>query len=672
MKTGLLALLIFVLVGCRGVEAIDGTQVKMDFTRAGGLYDAPFPSDDLVRADGTIALSAFPNPKKVDLVGQGLNLLGKDARGFSTTGGVFFQLTGPLDPSVTTGTPAASNANMFLTSVEPGSTDFQRHLPVDVAFHDDGGPFGAPNLLSVLPLQGRPLLPRTRYVVVVLRKALDAQHKPLGVSLELAKLAAKIRPDGMSDEAFSRYQEAIDSLEMRGTSRTAIAGLAVFTTDDPTATLARVAAAALARPLPVPDPFTLTDVFDDYCAYASTVKMPVYQGGAPPYSTSGGRWVFDQDGNPVLQDELLANLVVTIPRGAPPPAGFPVAVFVRAGGGGERPLVDRGVQPMTGSPALVPGTGPALEFARAGFAGVSVDGPNGGRRNVNHGDEQVLMFNFFNAGALRDNIRQSALELVVLAHILEGLSLDASACPSVGAKASFDVKKLALMGHSTGAWIAPLALANEPRYRAAILSGAGASFIENVLYKKKPLEIRPFAEVLIGYADEQRTLIAEDPVLTLVQWAAEPADPQVYTRRIIEAPAPGEAPCHVLMLQGVVDHYILPRIANATSLSLGLDLAGDELDHPQMTGLMEQTALGDVLSWSGRSRVALPALDNHLGADGAKATAVVVQHPEDGVEDGHEVVFQTEAPKREYRCFLQSFASGAPRVPAPSSAAACQ
>ena len=40
-----------------------------------------------------------------------------------------------------------------------------------------------------------------------------------------------------------------------------------------------------------------------------------------------------------------------------------------------------------------------------------------------------------------------------------------------------------------------------------------------------------------------------------------------------------------------------------------------------------------------------------------------MQHPGDGIEDGHEVMFQTEAPKHQYRCFLQGFAHGAPTVP---------
>ena len=70
----------------------------------------------------------------------------------------------------------------------------------------------------------------------------------------------------------------------------------------------------------------------------------------------------------------------------------------------------------------------------------------------------------------------------------------------------------------------------------------------------------------------------------------------------------------------------------------------------------------------GRSAVALPASGN-VSVGRAQVTAVVVQHPEDGVEDGHEVVFQTEPPKHQYRCFLASFAAGrTPVVPADAPA----
>ena len=116
---------------------------------------------------------------------------------------------------------------------------------------------------------------------------------------------------------------------------------------------------------------------------------------------------------------------------------------------------------------------------------------------------------------------------------------------------------------------------------------------------------------------------------------------------------------HVLMLQGIVDTYILPPIANATSLSFGLDLAGPALDS-QSPELTHFAPLEARLQFSGRQSIELPASGNVEG----NTTAVVLQHPEDGVEDGHEVIFQTEVPKAQYRCFLSTLAAGeVPKVP---------
>jgi hypothetical protein len=132
----------------------------------------------------------------------------------------------------------------------------------------------------------------------------------------------------------------------------------------------------------------------------------------------------------------------------------------------------------------------------------------------------------------------------------------------------------------------------------------------------------------------------------------------------VREPAAGEKPRHVLMLQGIVDHYILPSIANSTSLSFGLDEAGPAYDADDAEEkMLNQTPLGALLSFAGRKAISLPTSGNVTSAGGATATAVVVQHPGDMIEDGHEVVFQTEAPKHQYRCFLQSFAKGTPSVP---------
>ncbi len=646
--------------------------VNMRFERA-GFYDAPFPSDDLRKADGTVALDGFPNPNAISLV-EMARVLAAGVNGFAEEGAVYFSTTAPIDASrlpsfATSLTPSAS---VFLVGVQKGSPDYLHRIPVDARFEADGGPFGAPNLLSLLPLQGTPLRPHTTYAAVVTTAV------GLSPSNEMKAIASGSRPSAMPQAAFDEYQAALGALASGGVDASKIAGLSVYTTAEPTEQLPLVLKDMLSRPLPVPTGMHRTDVFDTYCVYEGTLAMPDYQAGAAPYdfsnAGSGGIWEFDADGKPILQRTETAGVVVTVPRAPMPAQGWPIVHFIRTGGGGNRPLVDRGPQAANGGPPISPGTGPALWFASAGIAGASVDGPHEDLRNLTNQDEDFLMFNIFNPPALRDNVRESGAEYALFAHVLAGLTLDVSDCPGTTGPAKFDATRMGLMGHSMGATIAPLALYAEPLYRAVVLSGAGGSYIENVMWKQLPLDVLSAVRLVLGYATQRRDLKEDDPVLTLFQWAEEPSDAIAYTRSIIREPPSGMAPRNVLMEQGIVDHYIMPPIANAMSLSLGLDLTGTPLDGTSAELKMDGTpTLESVLQFSGGQQVPLPVTGN-LTSDGTHVTAVVTQHPSDGIEDGHEIVFQTDAPKREYRCFLQAWAAGTmPSVPMPGDIdAPCQ
>jgi hypothetical protein len=635
------------------------------------FYAAPFPSEHRRKPDGHLDLAGFPNPDNISLVSQILKIVETDADGFGTSSGVFFTLTDAIDPGSLPGLrdTLSTSSPVLLMSVDPKAPDAGQLYPVRVDFQADGGPFGAPNLLAVLPYQGIPLRPGTLYAAVVQRSVRDAAGKPLAVAPAVDVLARGGTPAGMSEQAASDYRSAMDRLAAADVVPQEIAGLAVFRTGNPTESFARVVKDVLSRPIPQPQaPFTPAEVFEGFCVYQTTVKIPTYQAGEPPYNKEGGGWAFDESGNPVVQAEEEANFVVTLPRAPMPDKGFPVVVFSRTGAGGERPLVDRGVRAAPGGEAKEPGTGPAFEFAKVGFAGSSIDGPHGGLRNVSKGDEQFLVFNVFNPLALRDNVRQSAVELVLQAHILEKVQIDASACPGLttpgGGPARFDVSTMASFGHSMGASILPLSLSAEPRLRGAILSGAGSSYIENIVHKKKPLETNGFAKLILEYPKD-KALTEFEPVLSLLQWAAEPSDTQVYARHILREAEKGNVH-HILMVEGVVDRYILPPIANATALSVGLDLAGEELD-AENAELSPFASMASVLDLASRSNIAFPAKGNVKLTGGGASTAVVVQHAEDGVEDGHEAVFQTDAPKRQYRCFLQTLVKGTPSVPSPSA-----
>jgi len=647
----------------------------MDFTRADGFYAAPFPSADLQDDDGHLDLTGFPNRDAIVILAQAIGLGETDMDGAGVNSGVYFRLTGSVETATlpTLHESVEVTSPVFLMDVTPGSPDYRQRVPITVDYRDDGGRFGAQRQLSVLPLQGAPLRPHTWYAAVVMRDVTDPQGRRLAAAPAMSELRAGRSPEGLTGAAAEAYRDGLAELDAAGVEPSEIAGMAVFRTADPLSQIRAVLQDALSQPRPQPNfPLALVEVFDELCTFHTTIDLPVYQQGEPPYTALGGRWAFDAQGAPVLQTWEEANLWITLPRQAPPSGGVPAAVFIRTGGGGDRPLVDRGVHGEPHGPALEPGTGPALYFARAGYAGISVDGPHGGLRNVTGGDEQFLMFNITNPEALRDNIRQSAVELMLLAHVLETVTLDASGCPGAdtGAPVSLDLTHLALMGHSMGATIAPLVLALEPRYKAVVLSGAGASWIENLMYKQSPLNVRDLAELLLNY--EPGELHRHDPALSILQWAADSADPLSYLRLALAEPQ-GRDPVQVLMLQGIVDTYIMPPIANAMSLGLGLDLAGPPLDgdHPELAGYGFEP-LESLLPLLGRSIILLPAEANRTVDGYGEVTAVVVQHPEDGIEDGHEVVFQTELPKIQYQCFLKTLRTGTGYVPAAADDPRCE
>ncbi|MFO0616101.1 MAG: hypothetical protein U0414_26135 [Polyangiaceae bacterium] len=647
------------------------TTARMDFAST-EFYGSPFPSDARLRADGTVDLSTFPRPAFPNLVTTVVDMVDGHARGFGTTSSIYFALSAPLGKEAKLPDFAASVAAtspVQLIDADPGSASFGERVPITVNFVADGGPYGAPNLVGIVPLQGLPLHPKTLYAALLTSDLVDASGKPLAPSPAFEELSKGGSPKGMSDAARASFDKALTSLRDAGALPANTVAMTAFTTGDPTAEFDAVVAAALAAPTPTPkSAFTQAEVFDDYCVYQTTIEMPEYQEGKPPYSSGGGDWVFDASGKPVLDRLEEANFVVTIPRRAMPASGYPVVVLSRTGAGGERPLVDRGPHATAQGPSIAPGTGPALTYARAGFAGSSIDGPHGGLRNVTHDDEQFLVFNIGNPRALRDNVRQSALELVLQAHILEGVTIDVSACPGAtapGNVARLDPATMAIMGHSMGATISPLALSSEPRFKAGLLSGAGGSWIENVMFKLHPLEVKGFAELLVGYSGTPYSMTVYDPALSMFQWSLEGADPPVFDARVVRH-ATG-APKHVLMMQGIVDHYILPPIANATSLSMGLDLAGDALD-AKTAEVAEMEPIESVIGFGEGHAIPFPVSLNVTTPSGAKVTALVTQFPEDGIEDGHEVVFQTEAPKHAYRCFLEGLAKGAPLVPKPAGA----
>ncbi len=595
----------------------------MLFELDGDFWASPFPGNQ--RLGETVALSGFPNPDAMPVIDDLVSLLDGVATGFGTTSPIYLPFDGALPATGWPGLEASmsSDSPVWLVDVDSDSPEQGRLFPLDVVVMSDGGPVGPSHALAVLPVQGVPLRPATTYALAVSQQLEGTLLQPLPEAVR------DLWPEVLPDEE--------------------LAALTVFTTWDPLVEQTALSEAVEGRlEASVQEPWALTEVFDETCVYESTVTVPVFQQGEPPYLDGGGGISFE-DGEPVFDHDETARILVTMPRSEMSADGFPVVVHIRTGAGGDRALVERGQQDADGV-LLEPGSGYGRVYGAAGFAGVSVDGPLGGLRNTTGGDEQFLIFNVSNPVAMRDNLRQSAAELAGLPGLLDVLEIDASECPGLEQQVAFDTGLLGLFGHSMGATIAPVALHDAPEFTVALLSGAGGSWIENIVYKQSPLEVRPLAAAMFGYASTGFDLTEHDPILALLQWAGEGADPPVADRVL------RETDLDVLKLQGIVDTYILPPIANPTSLSMGLDLVGPSLDvsHPD---LVDFDPLEELLPLVDADRHDLPWT-------ASSPLRAVVQYPEDGLQDGHEVAFQTEAPQRAVRCVLEALAEGeAPVIP---------
>lgn len=640
-------------------EAVPGVSFRFDLSTEAGFYGLPVPTELRREADGTYAWADFPlpadNPFRELL--QRYVALADAARGAGQNGLVFFALDGPVDPSSLPATPAEAldaAAPIQLMDVDPGSPELGRRFPLQVHFRPEEQACGPANLLAVMPFPGFVLRRDTLYAALLTRDVRDPEGAPMGSPLAFEQVKNGETPEGaLGPRALDLYRGPLNVLAARGVPRARIAAMTVFRTLD-----AVEGMLALRRWLrtnePTPAPVTppaITDVYADYCVWEGRVELPVFQTGTSPYALEGGEILFGEDGVPVVQRREAVRFLVTVPRQTMPVGGWPILLYEHGGSGSYREVVTRGTLP---DPA--PGSGPAQLLARRGIAAFGKDGAT----NVNRGNPTggFLFFNTLNPVAFRDNVRQSAFEQAASVRMLRELSLDPAGCPGADAGASpdggirFDPRHFFFMGHSTGSTVGPAFLAGETGIEAAVLSGSGVSYIYQVLYKRQPFPLRPVVQLLLA-PDE--ALDPFRPFLTVIQTAWEEAEPLVYDPHLIGEPLEGAPPLSVLVTLGILDTYNPPPAENPGVAALGIDAAGEILNDEILA----------FLDLTGRTVLA-PPVSRNVAVPGGTVTGVAVQYREDGIVDGHNVVFQLEEAKYQVGCFLRSLVDqGRAVLPAP-------
>lgn len=656
------------------VVAATGTtaafDLTADLTQGGQFYDFPYPSDLRLTEAGAPELRGFPNPHSVAVVDDLRGRAG-DRTGFPVLPVAYFRFSAPLvkqDPEAVI--PAAADAPVLLIDVDPASPERGALVPtvIDTPQADDYVP---EHTLTVAARPGFVLQGRRKYAFVVMRDLGDADGKPLGVPPALASLRAGRSPGGaLGAKAVDLYAPLWETLALIGVDTARVAAATVFTTADVVVDLYDLSESLRAAYHPQitgvhvdPDD---GDAHPRYCELAAEISYPQFQRGVPPFDKTvdgAGRFEYDAKGLPKKQRDETALVSISLPRGEMPAGGYPLAVYVHGSGGYHNQVIDRG-RTLTPDGEPTKGEGPAFVLAAHGIAAAGSAMPVNPERLP--GADDIAYLNLDNVGAFPDTFRQGAIEQRMFLTALLDLRLDkasvlGSACTDVTLPAGatslrFDPGKLAIMGQSMGGMYTNVIGAVEPRYTAAVPTGAGGYWGYFILKTSLVPGAGALLQLLLKTDAE---LSFMHPAMHLLETAWEAAEPLVFMPRLARRPLAGHPARPIYEPVGKDDSYFPTVLYDAVVLAYGHPQAG-EVVWPTMQEALALDDLDGLLDY--------PVVNDLTSANGDKYTGVVVQYFGDGIYDPHAIYAQRDEVKYQYGCFLETyFATGTAKVLAPQA-----
>jgi len=566
-----------------------------------GFYAQPWPLDTRLHDNGALDLTGFPTPEAALFINVNLPTIERATRGFSTTGAIFMSFDGELDPDRLP-TPEQSlgplgQASAYLVEVEPDSDTRGERTPIACSYRRKETGYNPPDLLACVPVAGFALRPATRYALVLTDGLRDAEGERVRASQRMRDLLSeRAEDDPLVRQLRGAYVPLADWLREQDDALDHVVGASVFTTQDPIAELRALAEDVRSLPAPTSTdvaPYTgmLPAESGNYLAFDGSYLTPIYQQGQTPYAQSGGDIRFGADGVPVRTGELKLRFALTVPEGAMPAAGWPVVLYHHGSSGDAYSFIEEGT---------------AYHLAAAGVAAIGIDAPVHGTRKPAADDGGTLFFNITNVLALRDNVRQGAVDLLVLERFVAAFEQ----APD-GTEIRFDRDNVYAMGHSQGGLTVPLMLPVAEHVRAAMLSASAASISASILYKTQPLDIPAVARTFLALeADEP--LDEFHPVLALVQAFSDVADTSNYAPYLFRWT--GGRGVDVWATQGLLDLVAPKPATDALVTALGLQ---------PMRPLIEGVEGVDLL---GIEPASAPVRSNISAAAGGKFTGVYSQY----------------------------------------------
>lgn len=622
-------LLVALGVGCGGqcrVPAPGAAAVRFDAPSEleGSFWAHPWPSNARLGEDGRLRLRAFPNPTGSSTLEQYLEAIGRETRGFGKSSAAYFSFTGPLDPSSLPASPAQSiepGSSLAWIDIDPNSPERGRRFPIESRFFAAPATYQDPNHLAILPPYGLVLRDHTTYAVIATEALRAADGSPVGAPDDLLNALDPECIDGAPAVLATLLAPLREFLAGAPEERSAIRAATVFTTRDVVGEMRRIAGAARREPVPEVRDLAIAGDRTDLYVLTGAIDMPSFQRGTVPFldPTEGGEIAWRPDGEPERTHFETTRVSFTLPTGRPMPAsGWPVVLYAHGTGGDFMSALNEAIAPTLGA---------------QGIAVVSYDQTLHGPRDPTHTDPSLTFFNLFNIVAGRDNVRQGAVDSVMMTRLIQSIALPAELLG--GAAARFDPDRIAFVGHSQGGLTGAPFIAVEPAIKAAVFSGTSGVLSITLQERVDPVDMAALLRSLLSLP-ESEVLDDMHPILNLLQTFIDPADPISYASSYLSDP-PEAAPKDLLFVEGFHDQMSPARGHEALATAARIPVVSPVHRIPAAAPLID---LGTATA---------PIRENAPTPAGA-VTAGLIQYP----EGDHWPIFDIEDAQRRYVAFITS------------------
>lgn len=594
--------------------------------QADNFFHHPWPSDARRRPDKTIGVNAWPNPTESSTLEEYLRVIGDHTYGYGLNSAAYFTLSSPLKASALEKSPldfVSYEAPFYLVDIDPNSSEYGQLRPLSTKYYNEKTTYLPKDSIAVLPPFGLALRSNTTYALVATDALVDQDDNPFEASKNFHNAITPGCRDSAPTSLVSFLEPLRAFLDRENISSKNMVAATVFTTQDILGEMQRIKNSADNFPMLTIQNLKVEEEREDVVMSSAVVQMPSIQAGDVPYQqlSDGGAVFWQPDGSAGIHHYEKTRLSFILPlEREMPENGWPVVLMSHGTGADYKSAYNRKI---------------ASSLGREGIAIISYDPTLHGPRDPTNSDERLTFFNLFNILAARDNVRQAAVDLMMLSQLIQGGFTLPSRVTRRNYDAKFDASRMGFLGHSQGGLAGSPFLSVDSDIKVAVFSGTSGVLNITLQERKDPVD---FEELLRGLLAIPEDEVVDDfhPVLNLIQTFIDPADPISYGSNYLRSPPEGVLRDY-LFIEGFKDSASPARGHEALASAVGAPLVAPFFRVPYAAELV------------GPSPIDAPTSGN-ITSEGGNVTVGLIQYP----EQDHWPIFDDLDANRRYVEFIRS------------------